>query len=410
MRDLVVLLFTIGSAYYGIVRPWMGVLALAVFAYLNPHRYAWGVSRSLPLFFIVFLATCFGMLTTNDRQQFPWTRETILFLFLLAWFTMTTYCMPDFPFAAKNHLVKVMKVIVGIFPTFWLINTPKKLKALVITIAISFGLIGLKGGIFAFSTGFSYRVWGPDGTFYGGNNEIALIFNMMLPLILLCAQEIKKLKLFFYAMFFFNVCSVMSSWSRGGLLTLIAVAAGLLYRSKRKWLLAPLITVTVVVALPNLPQEWFNRMNTIQTYEEDASAMGRIDAWGYAWRRALESPLTGGGFETFRDRAHDVHSAYFEILGEHGFVALGMWLLLLFGTMTMLSKLRKTANFVQGMEWIKPYSEALQISLGAYAVGGAFLGAAYWEIFYQLIGISALMKVFLVREIAKQKREGNLVH
>ena len=54
------------------------------------------------------------------------------------------------------------------------------------------------------------------------------------------------------------------------------------------------------------------------------------------------------------------------------------------------------------MEWIKPYAEALQISLGAYAVGGAFLGCAYWEIFYQLIGICVLMKVFLYREMEKE--------
>ena len=157
-------------------------------------------------------------------------------------------------------------------------------------------------------------------------------------------------------------------------------------------------------SVPNLPDDWFARMNTIESYEEDASAMGRIEAWGYAWRRALSNPLTGGGFETFNAWKLDVHSAYFEILGEHGFVAFGFWLSLLFGTMLMLSGLRKSALMVKGMGWVKPYAEALQISLGAYAVGGVFLGAAYWEIFYQLIGICALMKVFLYREMERQSK------
>ena len=406
MRDLVVLAFTIGSAYFGFVRPWIGVLALAILAYMNPHRYAWGFSRELPVYLIVFLSTLSGMFMTRDRQAFPLTRETFLFLFLLSWFTLTTFLMPDFPGEAKNQWIKVIKVYIGIFPTFWLINTPRKLKALVLTIALSFGLLGLKGGIFAVGTGFGYRVWGPDGTFYGGNNEIALAFNIVLPLLFLCASEVsnKSLKLFLYAVFFFTVCSVISSWSRGGLLTLIAVMFGILYRSQRKWIIVPLLMVGIFVAVPNLPDEWFSRMDTIQTYEEDASAMGRINAWGYAWRRALDNPLTGGGFETFRNWYIDVHSAYFEILGEHGFVALGLFLILLFGTMLMLSNLRKIAPKIEGMEWVKPYSEALQISLGAYAVGSVFLGAAYWEILYQLIGICALMKLFLYREIERQQR------
>ncbi len=408
MRDILVLAFTIGVSFLGLVRPWIGVLALAVLAYLNPHRYAWGFSQSMPVYFIVIFSTAIGTFMTKDRQTFPLTRETLLFLVLIAWFTLTTFLMPDFPGAAKDQWVKVLKIYIGIFPTFWLINTPYKLKILVFTIALSFGLIGLKGGIFAFGTGFNYQVWGPPGTFYGGNNEIALALNIVLPLILLCAHEIsnKKFKYFFYVMFFFTACSVISSWSRGGLLTLMAVIVAILYRSRRKWLVIPLVVVGLVVAIPNLPDKWFDRMDTIKTYEEDASAMGRIEAWSYAWRRALINPLTGGGFETFLDWKRDVHSAYFEILGEHGFVALGLWLFLLFGTMIMLSGLRKKALMVEGMEWIKHYAEALQISLGAYAVGGAFLGVAYWEIFYQLISVCALMKVFLYQAYENQRKNG----
>ena len=361
----------------------------------------------MPVYLIVFLATAVGLVLTKDKQSFPLTRETLLFLLLLGFYTLTTFVAePDFPHAAQDHWIKVMKVYLGIFPALWLINTPNKLKWLVITIALSFGLLGLKGGVFAFGTGFNYMVWGPPNTFYGGNNEIALALNMTLPLLLLCAYQVnqKKFKWFFYGVFFFSVCAVISSWSRGALLTLGAVMVGIVYRSKRKWLVVPLLVVGALVALQNLPDEWFNRMETIQTFEEDVSAMGRIEAWGYAWRRALQDPLTGGGFETFRGWVRDVHSAYFEILGEHGFIALGLWLFLLFGTMIMLSRMRKIALQVPGMEWVKPYAEALQISLGAYAVGGAFLGAAYWEIFYQLVGVCVLMKVFLQREMVKQNQ------
>src|SRR5208283_1895421 len=150
MRDLIVLMLTMGSATIGVIRPWLGVLALAVFAYLNPHRYAWGFSTTMPVYFIVFAGTMLGLVFNGSgRQPFPWTRETRLFVLLLAWFTLTTFWNPDFPDAAREHWFKVMKVYVGIFPTLWLITTRERLRWLVIVIALSFGLIGLKGGVFA---------------------------------------------------------------------------------------------------------------------------------------------------------------------------------------------------------------------------------------------------------------------
>ncbi len=42
MRDLVVFLLLLVCLYVIFWRPWMGVLALAVFSYMNPHCYCWG--------------------------------------------------------------------------------------------------------------------------------------------------------------------------------------------------------------------------------------------------------------------------------------------------------------------------------------------------------------------------------
>ena len=48
-----------------------------------------------------------------------------------------------------------------------------------------------------------------------------------------------------------------------------------------------------------MPQQWFERMATIKTYEQDASAMGRINAWNMAFNLAKDRPL-GGGFDAFQ--------------------------------------------------------------------------------------------------------------
>ena len=91
-----------------------------------------------------------------------------------------------------------------------------------------------------------------------------------------------------------------------------------------------------------MPQQWYDRMATISNYEQDPSAMGRINSWHMAFNLAKDRPL-GAGFESFRDAmfamyapdpgdVHDSHSIYFQVLGHHGF--LGLFLFLLLGVMT----------------------------------------------------------------------------
>jgi putative inorganic carbon (HCO3(-)) transporter len=402
MRYLIVVLFTVGSAFVGFIRPWFGVLALAVLAYLNPQLYGYGLARSLPVYFVVFVATFLGLLLAKDRQPFPWTRETKLFVMLLAYFTFTTMWNPDFPDPAWKEWTKVMKIYAGIFPTLWLITSRDRLRWLLMTIALSFGLVGLKGGAFALATGFRYRVWGPPDSFYGGNNEIAMVLTM-------CLAYAKWAKALFYGCLAFSIFSVLSTWSRGGFLTLCAVLGAMVLTGKKKWLSVPIVIAAVILLLPRLPDEWFDRMQTITQFQQDGSALGRLDSWQFALDRAFKDPLTGGGFACFTERL-DSHSAYFQILAHHGFIALGLWLSLLFGTMLALERLRHKAILLNGAGWIRPYSRALQISLLGYSVGAVFLGAAYWDILYHLVSITAILKVQLCQAQAIQEGQEDTGH
>jgi probable O-glycosylation ligase (exosortase A-associated) len=98
------------------------------------------------------------------------------------------------------------------------------------------------------------------------------------------------------------------------------------------------MAIAVYIMAAVMPQEWYDRMNTINTYQEDQSAQGRINAWHTAFNVAKDR-ITGGGFEiwfppTFRQYApdpsnvRDVHSIYFEIMGEQGFVGFGLFMAL----------------------------------------------------------------------------------
>lgn len=156
-----------------------------------------------------------------------------------------------------------------------------------------------------------------------------------------------------------------------------------------------------------MPQTWHDRMNTMRDYEQDGSAMGRIQAWTFAYDMAVARPLVGGGFEAFTNenyerfspglieqgtgRSHDVHSIYFEILGEHGFVGLAIFIILGFSAWRIANKIIKLSKSSDQNKWASDLASMIQVSFIGYAVGGAFLGLAYVDLIYHLLAILILV-------------------
>ncbi len=158
-----------------------------------------------------------------------------------------------------------------------------------------------------------------------------------------------------------------------------------------------------------MPEQWHGRMGTIQHYEQDQSAMQRIDAWRFAFNLAKERPVIGGGFETFNPSLfllyapgavfQDAHSIYFEILGEHGFVGLGLFLMLGFLALRTGGWFIKNTRDRPELEWHRDLAAMTQVSLMGYAVAGAFLGLAYFDLFYHLLAIMVLNRYLLLKTL-----------
>ena len=180
----------------------------------------------------------------------------------------------------------------------------------------------------------------------------------------------------------------------------------LLVKSRKMALLFLLAVLAIPLALSYMPQTWFERMETIQTYQDDRSVQGRFDAWEYAYDKALNRPLIGGGFQVFAGHM-DAHSIYFEVLGEHGFIGLGLFLLLIIFTWRSGSSIKQQVSGKENLYWSADLASMVQASLVGYAASGAFLGLAYFDLYYHLVAIMVLTKVVVVNELAKigQKTE-----
>lgn len=409
LRDLAVLLFTLFVIALAMRKAWYGVLALAVFSYLNPHAYAWGFVRTLPLFEILFLVVALMALFTRDRQPLPkdWRIPAFFLLWVYFIFTTTQAYYPDL---AWEKLLFVSKIFLPFIFTLILINTREKLYYLIITIAASISVVAVKGGIFAFLSGFSYRVYGPPNTQFEENNAFAIAVLIAIPLLVLWYRETtnKIIKIGIMVAIPLSYASALSSWSRGALLTMGVVTILLLWHSKRKYLVLPVILIGGFLAIQNLPDEWFGRMGTIETYQEDSSAMSRIETWKDGWYYTLKHPFTGVGFEGWRwVTQRDWHNSSIEMMSEHGFIAFGIWISMILGTLISLTLLPRKARGIPGLEWVSNYSYMLRTSLIAYYVGTSFLGLSYWDLLYHLIFISVLVKQFALREIDNYKRENS---
>ncbi|MDD5578645.1 MAG: putative O-glycosylation ligase, exosortase A system-associated [Methylobacter sp.] len=408
MRDIVVLIFLAGCIIAALKKPWLGVLSLAIFSYLNPHAYAWGFVKSLPVFYVLFLVVAIRTITAKDKQPLPKDWRIPVFVMLWAYFIITS-SQAYFPDLAWKKFWFVTKIYIPFYFTLVLINTREKLYALISTIGASIGIVAVKGGIFAILTGFSNRVYGPPKTQFEDNNSFAVAMLIAIPLLLIWQKETINpwLKKGILAAIPIIYASSLCSWSRGALLTMVMLTIILIWNSKRKYLAIPLVFAGAFFVKDYLPKEWFGRMNTMETYEDDQSAMGRIVAWTDGWNHTLEHPLLGSGFEGWMYvTQRDWHSSYVEMFSEHGFIAFGLWLSLIVGSLITLTTLPKKTSHVKGSEWVGHYCYMLRASLICYMVGTAFLGLSYWDLLYHLVFITVLVKKIALEELAAYKIEG----
>jgi probable O-glycosylation ligase (exosortase A-associated) len=415
MRDIFVSVVIFGSLPFILWRPYIGVLVWTWIGFMNPHRLTWGFAYDMPFALIVALVTLVAMLSSREPKKIPWTRETIVLLIFIAWMLVTTI-FAVYPDLAWVHFEKVAKILLMVYVTMMLMQSKERINQLVWVIALSLAFYGVKGGIFTIANGGVYHVRGPEGSFIGGDNEMGLALIMTVPLLRYLQLTARKVwvRYAMVAAMLLSAIAAVGSQSRGAMLGLAAMGVFLWLKSRSKVFTAILGVAATVMVFAIMPQQWFDRMSTIRSYQQDSSAMGRINAWRMALNLAEHKPL-GGGFDTFQpemfylyapdpEDTHDSHSIYFEVLGEHGFVGLGLFLLLGLMTWRTASWIIRRVRKRPERRWAADLAAMMQVSLIGYATAGAFLGLAYFDFYYTLIAIIVLCKTVIVSEDATEAR------
>lgn len=411
MRDLLVAFIVFGSLPFVIKRPFWGIVLLAGLGYLNPHRLCYGFMLTMPVVQIVAIATLIGMLTSKEAKRMIWSREIVVLVLFIIWMGLTTSTAFYVDLAVAQY-VKVMKIQILTFMTLLLLTTQRKVHVFIWAIVLSLGFYGVKGGIFTIVNGGAYRVQGPPGTFIDGNNELALALVMTIPLMryLHLNERHHLVKLGLAVGMFLTTIAAFGSQSRGALVALILTGAIFWLKSRKKFVTAVFLVIAGTAALSTMPDAWFERMQTIETYGEDQSAQGRINQWQMAINIA-NARVVGGGFDTWQrgvcqqyapnpDDCREVHSVYFEVMGEHGYVGLAVFLSLLAMTWLKCSSIIRQSKRDPALTWASDLAAMIQVSMVGYLTAGAFLGLAYFDYIYHLVAV-VVVTSHLVRQTAK---------
>jgi probable O-glycosylation ligase (exosortase A-associated) len=407
IRDAIVFVLVFGGLPLMLRYPAAGIMYWAWIGLMNPHRQAFGIAFEFPFAQVVAIATLIGLLFTNEPRRFKGgAAACILVLFMVwTWVTTSTALVPE---AAWAMLDRVFKIQLFTLVALLVLYKRQHVLWLAGTLVISIGYYGVKGGLFTLVTAGNSRVWGPEGTFIYDNNSLGVANVMSIPLwvFFYVMAERPWMKLAILGCIALTAVAVFGSHSRGALLAISTMALFLWLKSPRKVLVGIVLGFLAVTIISFMPSKWEERMGTMATYEDDGSAMGRIDAWRMLYNLAVDRPVVGGGFEPYTnevyqrynpnfDKPQVAHSIYFQVLGEHGFVGLAIWLLFWLLTWRMCRQVIVRTRDRPDDAWANWLARMVQVSLVGYFVGGAFLNLAYWDMPYYLMVLMAVTRYSL---------------
>lgn len=396
MRDVLMLGIMLGALPFVLRHTWIGILLWTWISIMNPHKLAFGFANNAPFAAVAAGATILSLLMTRDKVKMSWDPPVkVLFAFVI-WMCVTT-AFALYPSVSWDQLNKVLKIQLMTAIAFAALRERRHIELFIWVNVLSLGFYGFKGGLFTIRTGGAGTVWGPPGGFIGGNNEIALALIIVIPLMnfLRMVATNRLIRLGLLVLMILSAVAALGSQSRGAFLALFAMGLVLWVRSHRKVVAGIIVGIVGATIIAFMPSTWEDRMGTISTYQEDSSAMGRINAWWMTFNLANDR-FTGGGFESYTPETfaayapnptdlHVAHSIYFSVLGEHGYVGLFLFLLLWWLAFQTAGKIRKEALAREQTQWAFYLAGMCQVSLVGYAVGGAFLSLAYFDLPYNIL-------------------------
>ncbi|UVO52738.1 putative O-glycosylation ligase, exosortase A system-associated [Sphingomonas sp. SUN039] len=432
MRDLAFVAFLLAFIGLGFRRPFLFVLVYAYVDIVSPQRLTYWLLNSVQVSLIAFLLAFLGWAAADDKRGLTIApRQALLFLLLI--YCGVTTSVADFPLEALAKWDWVWKALIFAIFLPLTLRTKLRIEALALFMVLCAASIIIVGGIKTLASGGGYGVLNlmvsQNNGLYEGST-LACIAVAIVPVILWLTRYGTiyppdwRVRVFAGALIFACLLIPVGTQARTGLICIGVLGVLMLRHTKRRMLYLGLVAAGLAIAIPNLPESYTKRMDTIQGYKADSSASTRIAVWKWTIDYARDHPW-GGGFDAFRgnklridktstesvggqtdvtqsveyDQARAYHSAYFEMLGEQGYPGLLIWLAIHLGGLFSMERLRARTKKMAEAEWVSGLAGALFQAHVIYLVGALFIGIAFQPFVFMLIGLQIGLSTYARRYV-----------
>jgi putative inorganic carbon (hco3(-)) transporter len=387
-------------------------------AYFRPESWAWSdLFTTLNLSYFAGAYLVIRTVFSNVRIRIDF-RSALLLLFLLQALLSTWFGLNYAH--SMGYWQDFAKMIIVSFLLTNIIQTTAELRLVLIVITLS---LGFEAG----KQGWAQLVLNPGARndngvpFLGDNNLVAVGMAMLLPIVgALAATSTGWQKRAFQFLSIGVLYRGLSTYSRGGFLSIGAVGALWLWRSPHKFKTLAAVALAATLILPVLPQEFWDRMGTITApaQERDDSQQSRLHFWQVAVAMANDRPLLGVGHAGY-PRAYNqydwtegqyltnraVHSAWFGVFAELGYPGLILFVTIVISSLVTCRRVRRSAQRGEIPGPLGPYAIAFEASLLAFVVGGSFVSFQYCEMLWHFFALTiALERVAVAEATANRVR------
>jgi putative inorganic carbon (HCO3(-)) transporter len=395
------------------VQPFVGVLLWCWVSFMNPHRLVYGgIALAIPWAMCIFVATMIGCVVAREPKRFPVNAVTVLIILFLMMISLSScFAMAPWPDVYQKWNL-TFKSFLFLLVTASLLTTRERIHALVWVMVVSLAFFGIKGGAFTIIGGGANKVFGPSSSMIGDNNHLATALLVCLPLMNYLRMESKHptIRIGFALSMVPTLFSVVGSYSRGAFLAMGAMSFFLWLKTSNKLISGIVIVALVAATVAFMPEGWVERMQSIGNYQRDGSAIGRLNIWYASWVMA-ESRLFGAGFygpytQSVVDHfvsnveARAVHSIWFEVIAEHGFITFAVWAGIILSGVVYARRTVRLARNTPELQWCVNLAKMAQVSTAAYCIGGSFLSLCYWDYYFTIVVIISAVYAYVKAETA----------
>lgn len=439
MRDLFLLALLPIMLYAMVQRPFIAVGMWVWTALFFPNGWVYGMASVIRFNLLFTAVAVLAYLAYRDKPKLILGGLGALVLLFFLWTIGSTVTTIGNVNVAWEYWSRFAKVVALFFFVILTIKDKLHVDFVIWCVALSVGFYaGLEGVKFVLSGG-HHNIVGMASHVLGDRNELSVAFVMTLPLCFYLLSEYgaksRILRLGLFATMGLLVISVIGTMSRGGFLALAVLGAYMYVKSDRKVLLTMLIVPLVIGLSFVVSDSWSSRIDTIQTADQDASFMGRVVAWKLSFIMATKHPFFGGGFKSLEyfpvwsalsseflsypwfytgnavpntTVGRAAHSVYFQVMGEHGFGGLILYLSCLGSAFFKAGRVARRAKRA-GIAWLRTLATMIQLSIFAFSLGGAALSFAYFDLIFALFGLVLVLEKRLLPTALSQEQSVRLV-